>query len=177
MTVKKSIKSLESLKLKIPADERTEELWLIQTSSLIESFFGIESKEFKFIDNFNFKNSIVRQTDFIYKGYSGDTVGLNTDYKVIASQFLDNCIETIKTKGLYIRPSDGIFKILFSSKNWYLTSFFIGIIYAAGILTATINKTDRKENSSDGVIITSDSITNKKTNTEPKIANTDSINK
>ncbi|MFP5041788.1 hypothetical protein [Parasediminibacterium sp. JCM 36343] len=181
MTVSKAIRALDNLKSKIPTDEESETLWLTQTSSFIKLFFGQESKEYKFINNFSFKDSVFRPSEFwkeSWKGYDPNPQP-KTDYKKTATLYLDDCIETLKIKGLYCNPEQSILKFLFSSKNWYLTSSFIAIIYTAGIMTAklTITEKSEKQLASSSFIAKSDTIPNKKSNIELKATDTNSINK
>nr|WP_321354359.1 hypothetical protein [uncultured Draconibacterium sp.] len=79
-------------------ENRTTE-WTVQTRTYIEKFFGIESKEVRYINKFSF-----------YNYPSGDV-----------ELFLNNCIETIENIGLYKKPKTNF---LYTIPNWLAMLLF-----------------------------------------------------
>jgi hypothetical protein len=104
-----------------------DETWVFQTASYVKDFFGKDSVEFIFLQQFKFT-------------VMGDTSMGDSDWKRAfkdkddkIKKFMDNCIETLANKGL--PKKDSLWKIwLKQPENWWKILVFIvgtGISIAA----------------------------------------------
>jgi hypothetical protein len=95
MNKRSAIKILEIQKKKLEdVNLYKDETWVFQTASYIKDFFGESSAEYNFISQFTFGVVVLNTTP-------PDEVRIlfkNKEEKV--SKFLDNCIETIRIKGI-----------------------------------------------------------------------------
>jgi hypothetical protein len=133
MTVAKAIETLEYLKSTIPTTDQEEKVWLIQSRSFIKSFFGDNSHEYSFINNFSFHDSVKKVSDFWagVKSYDPNPDRPKVDHKLSASTFLDNCIQTIKINGLYKDPKKE-FLNKYSDKE-IIGTFIASLIFVGGL--------------------------------------------
>ncbi|MDD4730203.1 MAG: hypothetical protein PHN55_15810 [Dysgonamonadaceae bacterium] len=98
MNKKNAIKVLENQKSKLIDNKiYKDETWVFQTASFIKDFFGEDSTEYSFISQFNFYVKVPNGTS------PEETRFLLDNKKNKAEKFIDDCIETIKTKGLIKR--------------------------------------------------------------------------
>jgi len=99
MNKKKVIKVLEQQKAKIlDKNHYNDETWVFQTASYIKDIFGEKSTEYDYISRFTFTVQVLNTTP---KEEIGLLIQMKED-KVI--KFINNCIETIKNKGI-IKPT------------------------------------------------------------------------
>lgn len=123
MKKNQAISILKNQKSKIQNQQNRTQEWTVQTRTYIEKFFGVESKEVRYINKFSFFN------------YPSGDVDL----------FLDNCIETIENIGLYKKPKTNF---LYAIPNWLAMLLFplmltIGI--AIGNLQARSQLIDKSQ--------------------------------
>ena len=107
--------------------------WKTHTLSYIETFFGKPSVEY---DYFSKLHLFVGATNG-YTDYSQQVIKQMTDAKkVIALQFIDNSIDTLRHKGVYRKPMPFL---EFLHSHWAITSFIIvslvGVSYLLGQLS------------------------------------------
>lgn len=149
--IEKAISVLENQKQKIK-NKKTDSVWQTQTISYIKLYLGEDSPEYKHINTFHYWDE-------------------RFNYNKEAIEFLDNCIETVKIKGLYKKSGNFITRMDDNKMRWLiggLCAFLLiigGIIYKQGYKDA---KFEILEFSSKPVAVTPN-----KPNTNPaKIADT-----
>lgn len=95
MNKKNAIKILEVQKSKLENNSiYKDETWVFQTASYIKDFFGENSTEYSFISQFNFMVKVLNTTS------NDETLRLLNEKKEKVATFIDNCIETIRNKGI-----------------------------------------------------------------------------
>ena len=89
---KKAINILRDQKDKLADINYTpNQVWITETQSYVKDFFGENSREFKFIDEFRFTYIDIPHNIFLAN-------------KEKAKEYLSNCIDRIKHYGLYKPP-------------------------------------------------------------------------
>ena len=139
-----SKKAIEILKIQIEKLDnpkiRKDENWIFQTASYIKDFFGKESAEYSFISNFNFK---VPFNQYDNKSFPIEQLNL----KILKSrQYLENCIETIKVKGLYKHPKPNFISRISETALWAIISISIpGLLTIGGLFGNMISENKNVE--------------------------------
>lgn len=99
------------------------ETWVIQTASYIADFFGKDSAQYSFITNFTF-------AVFGSSGWSDqDWRNARDSNKRKAIKFTEDCIETIRVKGLYKPPK---MNFLHRVNDTWLTMIIALVLTAVG---------------------------------------------
>lgn len=93
--------------------------WVNQTSSYIKDFFGKDSDEYKYITSPSFRPVPMFLPD--------DWTQTEANWRLIAINFLNNCIESIKNKGLYRNPFSFILKMKTEVILFIITLIFSGL--------------------------------------------------
>lgn len=121
MTKRKAIQILNKQKDKL-LDESIykDENWVFQTASYVKDFLGEDSPEYNLISRFHF--GILTNGSL-----SNEEIHNELDSKKQKAEvFIDNCIETIKNKGLY--KSSIITTTYIAAKSAIIKQIVIGII-------------------------------------------------
>jgi len=168
MTIKKATEILLNQKKKLATENLRQDTWLTQTSSFIKDFFGDTSNEYNFIKDFKFYSKTFDSMSAEY-----DTnAHINRNSKA-ASQFIDNCIDTLNHKGLYKAPKPNFLQRFSDNALWTSISIILPAIWGFGFLigqyTSDVKNFDlRQENKSlkDSLSILRP-LTNKITNKRP----------
>jgi len=143
MKTQTAVDILVRQKEKLQTDNLTDGTWLTYTSSFIKDFFGETSQEYNFINNFKFhRNSISAYYDLI--------ADVNKN-RIVASKFLDECIEIINHKGLHKSPKQNFINRLSDTALWTLIPLCLAVIwgfgFTVGLFTSDVKNFDlRQEN-------------------------------
>jgi hypothetical protein len=121
MTSKRAIASLIEQKDKLANKNNRNDAWISITKSLIKDYFGAESEQFKYIRGFDFSDLL-----FADKWDEENQIKKNT---IEVSQFLDGCIELLKTRPLYKEPKTNF---LMRLDNSSLVTLLLGVLAIIG---------------------------------------------
>lgn len=124
MTDKKAIEIL-TIQLNKISDPKhpNNEAWVIQTASYLADFFGKDSVEYSFITKFTF--TVIGSSAWSDQ----DWRNTRDSIKRKAIKFIENCIETIRVKGLYKPPKINFLHRL--SDTW-LTMIIVLVLTTVG---------------------------------------------
>lgn len=128
-----AITILKSQKEKLINSSIKDRIWIIQTSNYIKSFLGEQSDEYRFIINILSFNPSTPTKD-----------GRKDNIQMIMD-FIDNCIEIIKNKGLYKPPYKNFLQKI---NNAWLIAIITGIIsvsFFAGKFTSDLKNVELKQ--------------------------------
>lgn len=127
-TIKKATDILLRQKEKLTTENLRQGTWLIQTSSIIKDFFGDTSDEYNFIKDFKFYSNTM---DIMSAEY--DTNAHISKNSKAASQFIDNCIETLNHKGLFKAPKTNSLTQISETALWTIISITVPGLISIGI--------------------------------------------
>jgi len=102
-----------------------DDTWVFQSASFVKDFFGEDSTEYNWISQFEFRT-------LVSSAWSTEqrSAAIN-DKPRQAKQFLNDCIETLKIKGLY-KPKSNFLQRLDNSTLWTIIAFAIPSILGLG---------------------------------------------
>lgn len=126
--VKEAIGILLRQKQKLATENLRQGTWLIQTSSLIKDFFGDTANEYNFIKDFEFYSNTM---DIMSAEYDTNA-HINKNSKA-ASQFIDNCIETLNHKGIYKAPKQNSLTKISETALWTIIGIAVPGLISIGI--------------------------------------------
>jgi hypothetical protein len=127
MKLSKAVEILLGQKAKLKTENLRQDTWKTQTASYIEGFFGEKSNEYTFIERF----------EFYSKTFDSMSASYDTDYHIkqntrTASDFIDNCVDTLKTKGLYRAPKQNFIAQLSETAIWAIVGLGIPGLLSVG---------------------------------------------
>lgn len=135
MNKKKAIEILIQQKNKLEKSSfYQDETWVFHTASYIKDFFGESSTEFTFISQFRFTVISTNKTP------EPDILYALDQKKQKALKFLDNCVDTIKNKGLYKPESKMLTWVKEPANLWKMFAFIVTTLLSVATLIFAIKK-------------------------------------
>lgn len=132
MTTEKAIEILIRQRDKVvDKDHYNDETWVFHTASHIKDFFGEDSTEYSFISQFKF--TVIGNSAMSNEQWRSDL----DHQQDKALKFIDNCIQTIKDKGLYRPPRQNFLQRL---NDTWLTTILVLVLSGIGTVTFLIGQ-------------------------------------
>lgn len=138
MDKKKAIEILQGQLQKLK-ETNSIDVWKNQTASFAKDIFGEESHEYEWITKFN--------VGWYYSREARPQAV--REAKARASEFLENCIETIRLKGVYKKPKQNFLQTMGNATLVPVILFAVGAVFSGGMLygkyLAEVNNNDLRQ--------------------------------
>lgn len=138
MTKNKAIQILIGQREKLSDTKFNADVWLSQTKGYAKQFFGENSEQFKFLNDFSF-NVFVR-TITADKSLKENMLQAK---KGSAKQFIDDCIEYLQYNDLHKPPKTNFIHNLSDTALWTIITISLSTVFGGGVLVGQYS-TDTK---------------------------------
>jgi hypothetical protein len=134
MKLSKAVEILLEQREKLDTENLRQDTWKTQTASYIKFFFGEKSNEYIFIEEFEFYSKTLDSFSAQY-----DTNYYIKANKKAASNFIDNCVDTLKHKGLYKAPKQNFITQLSETAIWTIVGVGVTGLLSAGFFFGNLS--------------------------------------